>query len=87
MIMKDMVKALKAAYLDSIVRDTSSVDSIVRDTSSAGTCTTMEPTPAESERFIPRDAPVEPCTSRHSTFTVCQESASNFLPHVVNAAF
>jgi hypothetical protein len=54
MIMKDMVKALKAAYLD---------------------------TPAAS---FPRDAPVEPRTSRRGTFTVPQGPALNYLPNVVH---
>ena len=80
MIMKDMVKALKAAYLDSIVRDTSS-DS---------TCATVQVIPGDA---ILRDAPVEPCTSPRSAFTVPSPRiaftvprgpALNYLSHSVS---
>ena len=75
MIMKEMVKALKAAYLDSIVRETS-LDSSPRDTS-------LERTPVD---LIVRDAPVERCTSHQTASSVHQGSALKYLPHVVNVS-
>ena len=62
MIMKDMVKALKAAYLDS---------------SSDSTCATVQDIPGDA---ILRGAPVEPCTSPRSAFTVPSPRSAFTVP-------